>query len=37
MAGEEAVCLWTDPPYGVDYEGRYEEEVDVARTIAPRA
>ena len=21
MAGEEAVCLWTDPPYGVDYEG----------------
>ena len=21
MAGEEAVCLWTDPPYGVEYEG----------------
>ncbi len=21
MADEEAVCLWTDPPYGVEYEG----------------
>ena len=21
MAGEQAVCLWTDPPYGVEYEG----------------
>ena len=21
MADEQAVCLWTDPPYGVDYEG----------------
>jgi hypothetical protein len=21
MAGERAACLWTDPPYGVEYVG----------------
>jgi DNA modification methylase len=25
LAGEEAVCLWTDPPYGVDYVGKTKD------------
>lgn len=25
MAGEKAVCMWTDPPYGVDYVGKTKD------------
>ncbi|WP_219717570.1 DNA modification methylase [Zhihengliuella halotolerans] len=25
MAGDQAACMWTDPPYGVEYEGKTDE------------
>jgi DNA modification methylase len=30
MDGQRAACLWTDPPYGVDYEGGTEEHLTIA-------
>ena len=30
MAGEQASCLWTDPPYGVSYTGRTTDALTIA-------
>lgn len=30
VAGERAACLWTDPPYGVNYEGKTREALTIA-------
>jgi DNA modification methylase len=29
MAGEEAECLWTDPPYGIEYVGKTAEQLTI--------
>ncbi len=34
MAGERASCLWTDPPYGVDYVGKTEQAMTLANDDA---
>jgi DNA modification methylase len=34
MAGERAVCLWTDPPYGVSYTGRTKDALTLANDDA---
>ena len=34
MAGERAVCLWTDPPYGVSYTGRTKDALTIANDDA---
>lgn len=35
MAGEQAVCLWTDPPYGVNYVGKTADALTLANDDAP--
>jgi DNA modification methylase len=34
MAGEQASCLWTDPPYGVSYTGRTKDALTLANDDA---
>ncbi len=34
MTGERAVCLWTDPPYGVSYTGRTKDALTLANDDA---
>jgi DNA modification methylase len=34
MAGELAACLWTDPPYGVDYKGKTAEALTIRNDTA---
>ena len=34
MAGSQAVCLWTDPPYGVEYEGGTKQALTISNDDA---
>lgn len=37
MAGDRAACLWTDPPYGVDYTGKTRRALKLAGDREPDA
>ena len=37
MAGAEAECLWTDPPYGIEYVGKTAEQLTIQNDGADRS